>query len=71
MNETVGVFGVNLGNLWGLSDKVGAWSQRLIGYYEDGDIRPVIAKQFPLEAAADAHRFIESRQNIGKVILTP
>jgi NADPH:quinone reductase-like Zn-dependent oxidoreductase len=30
----------------------------------------VVAKTFPLDKAADAHRFIQSRANIGKVVLT-
>ena len=33
-------------------------------------LTPVVARTFPLEKAADAHRFIQSRQNIGKVVLT-
>lgn len=38
----------------------------------DGSLpRPVIARSFPLEKVADAHRFLQSRQSIGKVILNP
>ena len=37
---------------------------------EAGKIKPEIYKTFPLEQAAEAHRFIQSRQNIGKVVLT-
>jgi NADPH:quinone reductase-like Zn-dependent oxidoreductase len=37
---------------------------------EDGSISPVVAAAFPLERAADAHRFIRERKNIGKVVLT-
>ena len=35
-----------------------------------GRLAPVVARTFPLERAADAHRFIQSRSNIGKVVLT-
>lgn len=35
-----------------------------------GRLRPVVARTFPLERAADAHRFLQARQNIGKVVLT-
>jgi len=35
-----------------------------------GRLDPVVAKTFPLDRAADAHRFMQSRANIGKVILT-
>jgi NADPH2:quinone reductase len=35
-----------------------------------GRLQPVVARTFPLDRAADAHRFIQSRANIGKVVLT-
>ncbi|MBP7336237.1 NAD(P)H-quinone oxidoreductase [Niveispirillum sp.] len=34
-----------------------------------GKVRPVIAATFPLEAAADAHRLMESSTHIGKIML--
>lgn len=34
-----------------------------------GQVRPVIAKTFPLDAAADAHRLMESSTHIGKIML--
>jgi NADPH2:quinone reductase len=37
---------------------------------ESGKIRPEIYKTFPLEAAADAHRLMESSEHIGKIVLT-
>ncbi|NNC54817.1 MAG: NAD(P)H-quinone oxidoreductase [Pseudomonadales bacterium] len=37
---------------------------------EMGKIRPVIAAQFPLAEAAEAHRLMESSQHIGKIVLT-
>jgi NADPH:quinone reductase-like Zn-dependent oxidoreductase len=36
----------------------------------EGKIRPVIAARYPLAEAASAHRDIESRRNIGKILLT-
>ncbi len=38
---------------------------------DDGAMRPVIHKVFPLAQAADAHRLMESSQHIGKILLTP
>jgi len=35
-----------------------------------GRLSPVVARTFPLEQAGDAHRFIQNRSNIGKVVLT-
>jgi NADPH:quinone reductase-like Zn-dependent oxidoreductase len=35
-----------------------------------GRLRPVVAHTFPLERAGEAHRYLQSRANIGKVVLT-
>ncbi len=34
-----------------------------------GELRPVIEGELPLEQAAEAHRAIEARETLGKVIL--
>jgi NADPH2:quinone reductase len=44
--------------------------EMLIGELHAGRIKPVVARTFPLDRAAEAHRFIQSRGNIGKVVLT-
>ena len=44
--------------------------EMLISELHAGRLTPVVARTFPLERAADAHRFIQSRSNIGKVVLT-
>ena len=36
----------------------------------DGSLKTVIAKQFPLEQVVDAHRFMESNQQVGKIVVT-
>ena len=37
---------------------------------ESGAVKPVIHATFPLRAAADAHRLMESSDHIGKIVLT-
>ena len=37
----------------------------------DGELKVVIDQVFPLAEAADAHRYIESRQAFGRVLLAP
>ena len=36
----------------------------------DGRLKPVIAKTFPLAQIVEAHRYLESNQQIGKVVVT-
>jgi NADPH:quinone reductase-like Zn-dependent oxidoreductase len=36
----------------------------------DGSLEPVIVKTFPLEQIVDAHRYLESNQQIGKIVVT-
>ena len=42
----------------------------LLADYEAGRIAPVVGKRFALTEAAAAHRYIQERQNVGKVVLT-
>jgi synaptic vesicle membrane protein VAT-1 len=71
MNANKGVFGVNLGHMWGEIDRMTGWIDQLIGLWNQGAIRPKIARTFRFEEAAAAHHFIQDRKNVGKVLLTP
>lgn len=35
-----------------------------------GALKPILCKEFPAQAAIEAHRFLESQKNIGKVVLS-
>jgi NADPH2:quinone reductase len=45
--------------------------ERAVGLLADGRVEPAIAARIPLAEAAEAHRLIESRTAMGKVVLTP
>jgi NADPH:quinone reductase-like Zn-dependent oxidoreductase len=70
MNRNRGVLGLNLAHLWDEREQLAAAMRPLLRDLCEGRLRPVIAKTFPLEHAAAAHDFLQSRANIGKVILT-
>jgi len=70
MNDNKAVIGVNLGHLWDKIDLLRGEMLSLLADYEGGRIAPVVGKTFPLAEAAAAHRFIQERQNVGKVLLT-
>jgi len=71
MNKNRGVFGLNLGHMWGEGEKVAAWTQEIIRGIHEGWIQPYVDRAFPFDQVAEAHRYIEARKNIGKVVLVP
>ena len=70
INRNRGVFGLHVGHLWEERRQVAPLMEMLISELRAERLKPVVARTFPLERASDAHRFIQSRQNIGKVVLT-
>ena len=70
INRNRGVFGLHLGHLWDERARLQPIMDLLMTELQAGRLAPVVARTFPLDRAADAHRFIQSRSNIGKVVLT-
>jgi NADPH:quinone reductase-like Zn-dependent oxidoreductase len=71
MNANKGVFGVNLGHMWGELDRQRGWAERLVELWTQGVVKPKIAKTFRFDEAPAAHQYIQERKNIGKVLLVP
>ena len=71
MNDNHGVLGFNLGHLWDEMDRLRRYLLKVLDYARDGQVRPTVAKTFPLAEAAAAHAFIQARENVGKVVLLP
>lgn len=69
IDKNLAVIGVHIGRMRGREAVLRREMQEILELYREGKIQPVVGKVFPLEQAADAHRFIHSRQNIGKVVL--
>jgi NADPH:quinone reductase-like Zn-dependent oxidoreductase len=42
----------------------------LEGLIEAGEYRPVIDRAYPLEDAVEAHRYVDTHQKVGNVVLT-
>jgi NADPH2:quinone reductase len=53
------------------TDRVQKNIQRLIDDAARGELKVLIDREFPLSEAAAAHRYIESRQAVGRVLLIP
>ena len=52
-----------------------AWDEpvfpNLVSYIENGEIRPLLAKTFPLERIVDAQRAFTEKKHVGKFVLIP
>jgi synaptic vesicle membrane protein VAT-1 len=70
MRNNVSIIGIALGRVMRRGDLFQKAMQDILKMYVQGQIKPVIGKRFPLEQAAEAHRYIHRRENVGKVILT-
>jgi NADPH:quinone reductase-like Zn-dependent oxidoreductase len=70
MNENKGVFGLNMPKWWDAEGLDRVLEPLVLGL-ESGAYDPVVAEAFEFERAADAHRFIAERRNVGKVVLIP
>ena len=71
MNDNRAVAGVNIGHLWGEVEMLSEELSAIVALYQRGAIKPHVDVSFPFARAADAHRHIQSRRNVGKVVLVP
>jgi NADPH:quinone reductase-like Zn-dependent oxidoreductase len=51
------------------ADLAGRVSEALLPRFEEGQLRPVVDRVFPLDQAAEAHRLMEDNRNLGKIVL--
>jgi NADPH:quinone reductase-like Zn-dependent oxidoreductase len=61
----------NFGHYTGTPAEVRSICDRLFAAIANGVIRPEIGQEFPLRAAAEAHRALEGRRTTGSTILIP
>jgi NADPH:quinone reductase-like Zn-dependent oxidoreductase len=70
INRNRGIFGLHVGHLWDERRRLAPMMEMLTNELAARRLTPVVARTFALDHAADAHRFIQNRANIGKVVLT-
>jgi NADPH:quinone reductase-like Zn-dependent oxidoreductase len=57
--------------IWNQPHRYKAAQEKILAGLESGHLRPVIAHQFEgLESLVEANAFIESNQQVGKVVVT-
>jgi NADPH2:quinone reductase len=72
VGRNLGVLGFYLGRLMRhRPDVVGEAIGEVVELWSSGAVRPVVGATFPLEEVADAHRLVEERRSVGKVVLVP
>lgn len=72
VGRNMGVQGFYLGRLMAhRPDVVQVAIAELLELWEKGALEPVVGAEYPLDQAADAHRLVEGRGHVGKVVLVP
>jgi NADPH:quinone reductase-like Zn-dependent oxidoreductase len=71
MNRNHTISGVNLGHLWDRPDLLREELGSLMDLWHAHVVRPRIDGVYPFDRAADAHRRLSERRNVGKVLLVP
>lgn len=71
MNQNKGVFGVNLGRMWGEAELASRWMREVLRLFEEGVVKPRVDTTFAFDDAPAAHHYIQDRKNVGKVLLVP
>jgi len=71
LNKNRGVFGLNLGHMWHEPEKVAVWMRDILRGVEEEWINPHVDQAYSFADIGKAHRRLEERKNIGKVVLVP
>jgi NADPH2:quinone reductase len=72
VGRNLGLYGFYLGRLMRHRPELVQEATRdLMALWAHGAIRPIVGATFPLAEASEAHRLIEERKHVGKVVLVP
>jgi NADPH:quinone reductase-like Zn-dependent oxidoreductase len=71
LTQSKAVIGLNMKRLWDDRRTLASWIEPLRAYLDDGTIQPHVHAAVPFDRAAEAHRLIAARENVGKVVLVP
>jgi len=57
--------------IWNHPERFARAKELILRGLADGRLKPVIAKTFRLDQIVEAHRYLESNQQMGKIVVTP
>lgn len=69
MSANKSIFGFNLGTLKGKESYFKEAALELLKLYDLGVLKPLIGKIFPFKDIVEAHRALQTRQTVGKVVV--
>lgn len=70
LHEGLSIRGYTLGELISLPEARAKAERYIFDHLQAGTFKPRIARTFPLAQIVDAHRYMESNQQIGKIVVT-
>lgn len=70
MQDNKAVIGYHMGRMIPERELLRRECAEIAGLWARGKIEPVVGKTFPFTQAADAHRYMQERRNVGKIVLT-
>jgi NADPH:quinone reductase-like Zn-dependent oxidoreductase len=71
LSESKAVIGLNMLALWDDRGTLEPWIGPLSTALAEGVVEPVVHAAVPFAEAAEAHRILAARENVGKVVLVP
>jgi NADPH:quinone reductase-like Zn-dependent oxidoreductase len=71
LSESKAVIGLNMKRLWDDRGTLAPWIEPLRAQLDEGTVQPVVHAAVPFDRAAEAHRILAARENVGKVVLVP
>ena len=71
LSESKAVIGLNMLTLWDDRGTLEPWIAPLSTAIAEGVVKPVVHAAVPFDKAAEAHRILAARENVGKVVLVP
>lgn len=56
---------------WNKPDRYTHVRELILRGLAEGQLKPIVDKVFPLDQVAEAHRYLESNRQVGKVVVKP
>ncbi len=69
--DNKGIFGVNMGRLWGEAALLSRELTEVLRGFTSGEFKAIVDLEVPFAEARRAHERLQSRANFGKVLLVP